>query len=115
MGFNFAFDDQGRFICTEATCPDIIKALLDHHLDSRLSGHLYDVETPRSLGDGSVSPQLKPSAGVAPQAALQRSPKADFRMEAAKLARLWGHRNGLWSAPRVNLDAVPGRGCRFFF
>lgn len=44
MGFNFAFDDQGRFDCTEASCPDIIKALLDHRLDSRLSRRMYDVE-----------------------------------------------------------------------
>ena len=44
MGFTFAFDDQGRFVCTEASCPDIIKALLDHRLDSRLSHRVYDVE-----------------------------------------------------------------------
>jgi hypothetical protein len=50
MGFTFDFDDQGRFICTEATCPDIIKALLDHRLDSRLSGNLYDVENTEVVG-----------------------------------------------------------------
>lgn len=44
MGFNFVFDAQGRIVCTEAGCPDIIKALLDHRLDSRLSRRIYDVE-----------------------------------------------------------------------
>lgn len=44
MGFTFAFDVQGRFVCDEASCPDIIKALLDHRLDSRLSQRIYDVE-----------------------------------------------------------------------
>lgn len=44
MGFAFAFDDQGRFVCTDDSCPDIIKALLDHRLDSRLSRRIYDVE-----------------------------------------------------------------------
>ena len=50
MGFAFAFDPQGRIICTEADCPDIIKALLDHRLDSRLSGNLYDVESTEIVG-----------------------------------------------------------------
>lgn len=50
LGFAFAFDDQGRFICTEASCPDIIKALLDHRLDSRLSRRIYDVENTEVVG-----------------------------------------------------------------
>ncbi len=50
MGFGFAFDAQGRIVCTEAACPDIIKALLDHRLDSRLSGNLYDVENTEVVG-----------------------------------------------------------------
>lgn len=44
LGFVFTFDDEGRFVCTEANCLDIIKALLDHRLDSRLSRRIYDVE-----------------------------------------------------------------------
>ncbi len=50
MGFAFAFDPQDRIICTEANCTDVIKALLDHRLDSRLSGNLYDVESTEMVG-----------------------------------------------------------------
>jgi hypothetical protein len=50
MGFTFAFDDQGRFVCTDANCPDIIKALLDHRLDSRLSCRIYDVGNTEVVG-----------------------------------------------------------------
>lgn len=49
LGFAFTFDAQGRIVCTEATCPDIIKALLDHRLDSRLSRRIYDVENTETV------------------------------------------------------------------
>ena len=63
MGFTFAFDDQGRFICTEATCADIIKTLLDHRLNSRLSGNLYDVENTDigGIAENTIGPRLSAS------------------------------------------------------
>jgi hypothetical protein len=51
MDLTIDFDDQGRIVPTEATCRDIIQALLDHRLDSRLSGRLYDVENTEPVGN----------------------------------------------------------------
>jgi hypothetical protein len=44
LGFKIAFDTLGRIAPTPESCPDIIQALLDHRLDSRLSKKLYDVD-----------------------------------------------------------------------
>ena len=44
LGFKFAFDAAGRIVPTPDDCRDIIQALLDHRLNSRLSKQLYDVE-----------------------------------------------------------------------
>jgi hypothetical protein len=44
LGFKFSFDAAGRIIPTPDNCRDIIQALLDHRLDSRLSKQMYDVE-----------------------------------------------------------------------
>jgi hypothetical protein len=45
LGFAITFDAAGRIIPTPNNCRDIIQALLDHRLDSRLSQRLYDVES----------------------------------------------------------------------
>jgi hypothetical protein len=44
LGFKFQFDPQGKIVPTPETCRDIIQALLDHRLESRLSQRLFDVE-----------------------------------------------------------------------
>lgn len=43
LGFNIAFDDDGKILITEATCAEIITALLDHRLRSAFSEQIYDV------------------------------------------------------------------------
>lgn len=43
-GLNLTFDGNGRLIATEAQCPDIIRALLDHRLMSVFSKSYYDVQ-----------------------------------------------------------------------
>lgn len=42
-GLNITFDDDGRIIPTPESCPDIIRALLDHRLSSFFSQKNYDV------------------------------------------------------------------------
>lgn len=42
-GLNIAFDADGRIVPTLETCPDIIRALLDHRLSSIFSQCNYDV------------------------------------------------------------------------
>lgn len=43
-GLNLNFDRNGRLIATEAQCPDIIRALLNHRLLSVFSESYYDVQ-----------------------------------------------------------------------
>ncbi|MFC4352276.1 Kiwa anti-phage protein KwaB-like domain-containing protein [Fodinicurvata halophila] len=43
-GFNIHFDVNGKIIATEESCPQIMKALLDHRLKSGFSTHIYDVQ-----------------------------------------------------------------------
>jgi len=41
---NLTFDGQGRLVPTEANCPHIFQALLDHRLTSGFSENIYDVQ-----------------------------------------------------------------------
>lgn len=43
-GFNIHFDNDGKIIASEETCPQIMKALLDHRLKSGFSTLVYDVQ-----------------------------------------------------------------------
>jgi hypothetical protein len=43
-GLNLTFDPQGRIIPTEAQCPDIVRALLNHRLYSLFSQGYFDVQ-----------------------------------------------------------------------
>ncbi|SFG52930.1 protein of unknown function [Novosphingobium sp. CF614] len=50
LNLNIEFEDDGRIRPTAETCRDIFQALLDHRLDSRLSEHLYDVQSTQLVG-----------------------------------------------------------------
>lgn len=50
MGLAIEFDDKGLIVPTENTCGDIFKALLNHRLDSRLSGGIFDVQHAEPVG-----------------------------------------------------------------
>ncbi len=43
-GLGIQFDGQGKIVVTEQTCPQIMKALLDHRLKSGFSTLIYDVQ-----------------------------------------------------------------------
>ncbi|KPH04681.1 DUF4868 domain-containing protein (plasmid) [Rhizobium acidisoli] len=43
-GFNIEFDGGGKIVATVETCPQIMKALLDHRLKSGFSTLVYDVQ-----------------------------------------------------------------------
>ena len=45
LGLKIEFDAHGKIIPTADTCRDIVQALLDHRLDSRLSKRIFDVES----------------------------------------------------------------------
>lgn len=42
---NIQFDDDGKIVSTDATAPDIMKALLDHRLMSGFSEGIFDVQS----------------------------------------------------------------------
>lgn len=44
FGFNLRFDAAGKIVPTPETCGDVIRALLDHRLQSPFSTNIYDVE-----------------------------------------------------------------------
>ncbi|QKC97167.1 Kiwa anti-phage protein KwaB-like domain-containing protein [Mesorhizobium sp. NZP2298] len=48
-GLNLTFDGNGRLIATEAQCPDIIRAFLDHRLLSVFSESYYDVQNATAI------------------------------------------------------------------
>ncbi len=50
MGYDIAFDGGGRIVPSVPTCPDIIRALLDLRLDSRLSRKIFDVDSAEAVG-----------------------------------------------------------------
>ena len=52
LGLALTFDADGKIIPSPDNCRDIIQALLDHRLDSRLSKNLYDVDNAATLQVG---------------------------------------------------------------
>ena len=43
-GFTIEFHQNGRIVATDATCAQIMTALLDHRLSSAFSAQIYDVQ-----------------------------------------------------------------------
>ena len=50
MNLQIVFDGGGLIVPTPETCRDILRALLDHRLDSRLSRRTYDVPNAELVG-----------------------------------------------------------------